>query len=311
MRNEVLLSVKNLKVSYLTRSGLIKALHGVSFEVKRGETLGLTGESGCGKTTTALAILRLLSNAIIEGQVLFKGEDLLKKTEGELRLIRGRGIAMIFQELTGLNPVLKIGDQIREVIKIHRSSLDPEMLLHLLRLPEPRFLLNCYPHQLSSGMRQRVMIALAIASKPELVIADEPTSMLDATVQLQILNLLKQLKKELELSMLLISHDLNMLMQICDKIAFMHVGKLIELCYIDEEKLHPYVRFLLNISSSNLEEISSSDLIGDINNKLQGTSKGCFYQKLCKYAKPICYVYEPEFREVKPGHFLSCHAKGY
>ncbi|MEM2934006.1 MAG: ABC transporter ATP-binding protein [Methanocellales archaeon] len=296
--NEVLLSVKNLRVSYFTRSGIIKAVDGVSFEVKKGETLGLTGESGCGKTTTALAILKLLANAVIEGEVLFNGEDLLRKTEKELRLIRGREISMIFQESTGLNPVLKIGDQIREVIKTPESSLDPIKLLRLVELPEPKILLNCYPHQLSSGMRQRVMIALAIASKPELVIADEPTSMLDATIQLQILNLLKRLKRELKLAMLLISHDLNILKQICDNIAFMHAGKLIELYPTFEKPLHPHIRALPGISSSSLE-------IEDIS-----PPRGCFYQKRCKYAELTCYVNEPEFREVKPGHFLSCHVRG-
>ncbi len=297
--NEVLLSVKNLRVRYLTRDSIVKAVDGVSFEVKKGETLGLTGESGCGKTTTALAILKLLTNAIIEGEVLFNGVDLLRKTEKELRLIRGREISMIFQESTGLNPVLKIGEQIREVIEVHKSSMHPEELLSLVELPEPKILLNCYPHQLSSGMRQRVMIALAIASKPKLVIADEPTAMLDATIQLQILNLLKHLRKELELAMLFISHDLNILTQICDRIAVMYAGKLIELYQANAEPFHPYTRFLLGISSS-FETEEASPL-----------SRGCFFQKQCKYARPVCYVDEPEFQEVEPEHFLSCHIRSW
>jgi peptide/nickel transport system ATP-binding protein len=293
--NEVLLSVKNLRVRYLTRKNIIKAVDGVSFEIKRGETLGLTGESGCGKTSTALAILKLLTNAIIEGEVLFNGMDLLNKTERELQMIRGREISMIFQESTYLNPVLKIGDQINEVIEVHRSSLTPEKLLSMVGLPEPEILLNCYPHQLSSGMRQRLMIALAIASKPKLVIADEPTSMLDATIQLQILNLLKQLKRELKITMLFISHDLNILKQICDSIAVMYAGKIVELYPVNAMPLHPYTRALLEGCELDLSPSPSA--------------KGCFFQRQCSYAKLVCHIAEPQMREVNAEHFISCHLR--
>ncbi len=300
-----MLKVSNLNVQYCTRKGMIKAVKGASFEIKRGETLGLIGESGCGKTTLALSILKLLREARIEGQVLFKGEDLLRKSGKEMGNIRGRKISMIFQESTGLNPVLRIGDQLREVIETHRSSIDAILLIKKVGIPEPEILLKCYPHELSSGMRQRAMIAIALASKPELMIADEPTSMLDATIQIQILELLDQLKKELKLSMLLISHDIDMITQMSDRIAVMYAGMILELFRADSTPMHPYTRALLEIFS----ESRGKQIEGAIEPAIDPASppRGCPYHPRCEYAKQICTVKEPAAKEVYSGHYLSCH----
>ena len=302
--DEALLSIRDLKVQYLTRVGAIKAIEGVSFDIKKGETLGLIGESGCGKTTTALAILRLLKNAKIEGEVLFNGENLLRKPKGELRRIRGKEISMIFQESTGLNPVLRIGDQLREVIEVHHSSMDAEELLSIVGLSEPEMLLKCYPHELSSGMRQRVMIAMAIASRPKLVIADEPTSMLDATIQIHILNLLEQLKKELKLSMLFISHDIGAVGSICDSIAVMYAGRVVELCKVEAAPAHPYTLALLEIFSKQEKQIEGDPV------DPASPPDGCPFHPRCKYAEEVCKTEVPEIEDVKEGHYLRCHLRG-
>lgn len=297
-----MLQVRNLKVQYFTRKRLIKAVDGVSFEIKKGETLGIIGESGCGKTTAALAILRLLRDAKIEGEVLFKGENLLKKSEKEMREIRGKKISMIFQESTGLNPVLRIGDQLHEVLEAHRSSIDAADLLDKVGISEPEIMLKCHPHELSSGMRQRVMIAIAIASKPELVIADEPTSMLDATIQIQILDLLDQLKKELTL--LLISHDIDIIMRMSDSTAVMYAGRLVELYKTGSTPMHPYTRALLEIFSGG-----GSKQIGGTPDPAKPPG-GCPYHPRCEYARQICAVDMPATKEVYSGHYLSCHFWG-
>lgn len=233
----MLLRVKDLMSYFFTEEGVIKAVDGVSFDLDEGETLGIVGETGCGKTVTALSIMRLLPSPgrIIGGEVLFKGEALLKKSEDEIRRIRGREISMIFQDpLTSFNPVFKIGDQIAEILQVHmgldkRDALEKARdMLELVKIPRAGEVLHQHPHELSGGMRQRAMIAMALACKPDLIIADEPTTALDVTIQAQILELLKELIRDFRVSVLLITHNLGVVAEICDRVAVMHKGKILE-----------------------------------------------------------------------------------
>ncbi|HNR65521.1 MAG TPA: ABC transporter ATP-binding protein, partial [Atribacterota bacterium] len=232
-----ILQVKNLKTYFFTEDGVAKAVDGVDFEIYQGETLGLVGESGCGKSVTAFSILRLLDypGKTVEGQIIFKGADLLKKSDNEMRKIRGKEIAMIFQEpMTSLNPVFTIGYQISEALKIHlkMSNREAKMksieLLEKVGIPIPKQRFDEYPHQLSGGMRQRAMIAMALSCNPILLIADEPTTSLDVTIQAQILDLMKNLLKQFNSSLIMITHDLGVIAEIADRIAVMYAGKIVE-----------------------------------------------------------------------------------
>ncbi len=231
-----LLKINNLKTYFYLNQQIVKAVDGVNLEINQGETLALVGESGCGKSVTALSITKLIypPGKIIEGEIIFEGRDILKLDEENLRLIRGAKISYIFQDpLTSLNPIFSVGEQMVETVKLHQNknySLAREEAINLLKqvgLPSPQEIFNNYPHQLSGGMNQRVMMAMAISSRPQLLIADEPTTALDVTIQVQILELLKELKEKINLSILLISHDLNMVKNIADKIAVMYSGKIV------------------------------------------------------------------------------------
>jgi len=315
-----LLEVRDLKTYFFTTKGPVKAVDGVSFEVGRAEALGLAGESGCGKTTAALSILRLLQSPgrTIEGKVIFEGEDLLEKSEEEMQAIRWKKISIIFQgAMNALNPVFKIGEQIAEGITVHENVSEntaekrAEKLLELVGLDKSRF--NNYPHELSGGMRQRAMIAMALACNPDLVIADEPATALDVIVQAQVLKLMKDLQKRLKLSMILITHDLSMIAETCNKIAIMYAGKIAEYAQaisLFKNPMHPYTQGLLKA----FPDVRSrggmlSSIPGDPPDLLNPPS-GCGFHPRCLYAKVICSKKEPELREVEKRHYTACHLTG-
>src|SRR5512139_563167 len=254
-----LLDIQGLKTYFFTRKGIVKAVDGVDLSLNEGETLGLVGESGCGKTVTALSIMRLISEPIgriTEGSINFEGRDLVKATESEMRTIRGNRISMIFQErMTSLNPVLKVGDQISEAIQLHQEVSKKEAwdrsveMLRVVGIPSPESRVNEYPHQMSGGMRQRVMIAIALSCHPRLMIADEPTTALDVTIQAQILDLMNQLKEETGASILFITHDLGVIAEMVQKVAVMYAGRIVEGADVDtlfSDPKHPYTIGLLN-----------------------------------------------------------------
>jgi len=312
-----LLSIRNLKTYFFTEEGVVKAVDGIRLEIGKEEAVGLVGESGCGKTVTALSIMRLIPNPgrIVDGEIIFDGEDLLKKTENEMRKIRGNKISMVFQDpMTSLNPVFTIGDQIAEAIELHRKLSKQEAIketiriLELVGIPEPSSRVKEYPHQFSGGMRQRVMIAMAISTNPSLLIADEPTTALDVMTQAQILELLCRLKKEFKLSVLLITHNLGVAAEFCDRIAVMYAGKIVESAdtkTLFEKPKHPYTQALL-------KAIIKADSRNDLET-IQGSSPnplnmptGCRFHPRCPYAKEICSRREPETIEVTSGHYVKC-----
>lgn len=315
---ETLLEVSNLKVNFNTAAGIVKAVDGVSFTVDRGETLGLVGESGCGKSVTALSLLRLIPNPpgeIRDGKVLWEGRDLLKLPLPELIGIRGREIGIIFQEpLTSFNPVQPIGSQISEVLKIH-TELSPieirERVLEMLSrvgFSDPQRSYEAYPHELSGGMRQRAMIAMALICRPRMVIADEPTTALDVTIQAQILDLLFELQTEIKMSVLLITHNLGIVAGNAQKVAVMYAGKIVETAPVREvfkNPLHPYTAGLLaSIPKINQQEPLVA-IPGMIPDPLQ-LPQGCHFEPRCPKALDRCRSEYPLEQEVTPGHRVRC-----
>ncbi|MGI6075846.1 MAG: ABC transporter ATP-binding protein [Pyramidobacter sp.] len=316
--SEHLLEVKNLHIHYATDEGVVKALNGASIAIDEGKTLGLVGETGAGKTTLARGILRLVPNPpgkIIGGEVLFDGRDLLKISEEEMRTVRGRDISMIFQDpMTSLNPVLTVGDQILEVIVTHNRTLShdeakrkAEEMLEMVGIPRKRY--GAYPHQFSGGMKQRVVIAIALACKPRLLIADEPTTALDVTIQAQILEMIHQLKKQNNTSMLLITHDLGVVAQNCDDVAIVYTGEIVEVGNIKDvyhEKLHPYTQGLFG----SIPSLSSKERrLHAIDGMMPDPTKlpeGCKFYERCPFAEERCRRELPELMEFKPGHKVRC-----
>ena len=313
-----LLAVRDLVVNFATSRGHVRALAGVSFDLQAGETLGLVGESGCGKTVTAMAVLRLLPHpqAAVAGSVYFQGEDLLHRPEEQLRRIRGNRIAMVFQEpMTALNPVLTIGEQVAEVLRLHRGLKNDAALqeaaaaLSRVGLAEPKQRLRQYPHQLSGGLRQRVLMAMALACGPQLLIADEPTTALDVTIQAQILALLKQLKAELGLSVLFITHNLGIVAQTADRVAVMYAGLIVEQAATGElfaRPSHPYTRGLL----SSVPRLDFRRPPGALLEAVKGhlpeePPPGCLFQDRCPEARGQCGQ-PPPWLEVAPEHFVRC-----
>lgn len=303
---ENILEVKDLRTSFFTESGEVKAVDGVSFSVPAGKTLGIVGESGSGKSITSLSILRLIQSPgkIVGGEILFDGKDLLKLSEKEMRKIRGNEISMIFQEpMTSLNPVFTIGDQISEVYRIHQNLSKKEAreksieMLKLVGIPSPEKRIDQYPHELSGGMRQRVMIAMALACNPKLLIADEPTTALDVTIQAQILALIKELQQKLHMSVIFITHDLGVVAETCDYVAVMYCGKVVE--YADVKTLfknpqHPYTVGLLN--SLPRHDIDQDELIaikGNVPSPFEMPA-GCAFAPRCPHASAICNTKEPK-----------------
>jgi len=313
-----LLEVDSLKVYFSTIRGYVRAVDGVSFEIGKGEAFGLAGESGCGKTTTALSILRLLpSNGEIKGgKILFDGMDIVKLDEETLRKeIRWKRISIVFQgAMNALNPVFTIGDQIVEAILAHENVTKAKALSRTKKLLKlvglSPMLVKRYPHELSGGMKQRVMIAMALACNPDLVIADEPTTALDVIVQAQILNLLKDLRKKLNLSVILISHDLSIIAELCDKVAIMYAGKIVEIgtvYQIFKNPKHPYTRGLIQSFPNIRAPKSEFKSIPGAPPNLLHPPPGCRFHPRCPYTKQICREEEPEMVEVEPGHFVACH----
>jgi oligopeptide/dipeptide ABC transporter ATP-binding protein len=315
---KLLLEVKNLKTYFFTEDGIVKAVDGVDFEVYKGETLGIVGESACGKSVTAFSIMRLLDypGKTVGGEVIFKGKNLLKKTEDEVRRIRGKEIAMIFQEpMTALNPVLTVGFQIAEALMMHFKISKKEALkksIELLKkvgIPIPEQRVNEYPHQLSGGMRQRAMIAMAMSCDPVLLIADEPTTALDVTIQAQILDLMKSLLREFNGSLIMITHDLGVIAEIADRIAVMYAGKVVE--YADKKTifhnpLHPYTFGLLTSIPRLDVEIKRLNVIpGIVPNPLHFPT-GCKFNPRCRFATNKCREEEPTLIKVEEGHLVSC-----
>lgn len=314
-----LLEVKDLKTYFYTDDGVVKAVDGVDFSVESGKTIGIVGESGCGKSITAMSILRLIPDPpgkIVNGEVVFDGEDLTKVTDKRIREIRGNDISMIFQEpMTSLNPVFTIGFQIGEVLMLHQKLTEEEAtqraieMIKLVGIPNAERIVNEYPHQLSGGMRQRVMIAMALACQPKLLIADEPTTALDVTIQAQILEIMNGLKSKLNTSIMLITHDLGVIAEMADHVIVMYSGKVVEDAPIIElfkNPRHPYTIGLMSSIPSLIKEGQRLETIpGAVPNPLF-LPKGCYFHPRCKYATDECKKAQPELREIAPGHKAAC-----
>lgn len=319
-----LLQVKNLKTYFFTKSGVVKAVDGVNFSVQKGQTLGIVGESGSGKTITVMSIMRLIPQPpgkIVAGEVIFEGADLLKKSEKEMRQIRGNDISMIFQDpMTSLNPVMTVGQQIMEAILFHRDvdkRTAREMAVAVLGkvgIPEPEQRVDEYPHQFSGGMRQRAMIAMAVACNPKLLIADEPTTALDVTIQAQILDLLRELQQDYGTSVIMITHDLGVVAEVCHEVLVMYAGNPVEKTSVERifgEPKHPYTLGLLR-SLPKLEETGRERLIPIKGNPpdLHNLPAGCNFAQRCDSSRSICFNQKPTLQEIEPGHWVSCHLYG-
>lgn len=320
---EELLRVEDLKTYFLTYEGTIKAVDGVSFTINKGETLGLVGESGCGKSVTALSIMRLIQSPpgkIIDGKIFFKGKNLLDLSEKEMRKIRGCNISMIFQEpMTSLDPMFTIGSEIIEVLKLHQNLKKHEAKkkaiesLLAVRFPDPEKRIDDYPHELSGGMRQRVMIAMALSCNPALLIADEPTTALDVTIQSQILKLIDDLRKEFNTSVLLITHDLGVIAKTCDNVALMYAGYIVESTDVYtffREPLHPYAKGLMKSIPRLDSEIKKLEIIKGLVPNLLDLPSGCPFHPRCDFCFELCTKKMPELINVGKNHLVRCHLVG-
>jgi oligopeptide/dipeptide ABC transporter ATP-binding protein len=313
-----LLSVEGLQTHFETGQGVLRAVDGVSFSIERGEVLGLVGESGCGKSVTSLSIMRLVPppGRVAAGRVLFEGEDLLAKDAEAMRRVRGARIAMVFQEpMTSLNPVFSIGDQIASAILAHSSAGRREAwtrtveMLDLVQIPSARQRVRDFPHQLSGGLRQRAMIAMALASGPALLIADEPTTALDVTIQAQILDLLRRLQAERGMAVLLITHDLGVVAELCHRVAVIYGGRIVEMAPVTSlfaRPLHPYTRGLLQCLPHPSRFGQPLASIEGVPPDLRQRSAGCRFAPRCSYAVAACRRDEPTLEEREPGHFVAC-----
>ncbi len=314
------LQIKSLRTCFKTPSGIVKAVDGVSLDIKDGEVMGIVGESGCGKSVLALSVLRLLPEPpafFAGGEIFFKGRNLLEFNPEEIRKIRGDRISMIFQEpMTALNPVYTVGNQLSEVYRVHRNMTCKKALeesveiLERVGIPTPRTRLGEYPHELSGGLRQRVMIAMALACRPELLIADEPTTALDVTIQAQILDLILRMRDEFESAIIMITHDLGVIAETTDRVMVMYTGKAMETAStmdLFQKPLHPYTRGLLraipSAVSSHREELY--EIQGTVPSLLS-LPRGCRFNTRCPIAGDICRQKEPELCEVESGHSVAC-----
>jgi len=315
-----LLQLDNLRTWFSTLAGTVRSVDGVSLTVNAGETLGVVGESGCGKSVTALSILRLVPTPPGRhmGAVRYRGTDLLQLSEREMRQIRGNRISMIFQEpMTSLNPVLTVGRQIAETVQLHQKASRAQALeravemLRLVQIPEPERRVNEYPHQLSGGMRQRVMIALALACNPEVLIADEPTTALDVTIQAQILDLMKRLQKELGMAVVMITHDLGVVAESCDRVVVMYAGRKVEeASVIDlfDRPLHPYTRALMaSMPSMNTHTRRLAEIPGMVPSP-QELGTGCSFAARCPWVHERCRQESPGLSQQGAGHTVACFA---
>jgi oligopeptide/dipeptide ABC transporter ATP-binding protein len=316
-----LIQVKNLQTSFFTPEGEVRAIDGVSFEIEEGKTLGLVGESGCGKSVTSLSIMRLIPSPpgrIVGGEILYRGRDLLKLGKEEMRKIRGNEISMIFQEpMTSLNPVFTVGNQIGEAIRLHQGLGHRETrkktieMLRLVKIADPESRVDAYPHQLSGGMRQRVMIAMALSCNPSLLIADEPTTALDVTIQAQILELMKELQERIRMALLLITHDLGVVAEQADHVAIMYAGKIVEranTAAIFDRPLHPYTVGLLNsLPGTGAKKKKRLNAIPGVVPSPLDLPSGCRFRDRCPKAAGLCADEEPELIEIEPGHRVACY----
>ena len=315
-----LLEIDSLRTWFDTLSGTVRAVDGVSFTVQAGQTLGVVGESGCGKSVTALSILRLLPTPPARhlGAIRYRGSNLLALSEREMRQIRGNRISMIFQEpMTSLNPVLTVGRQIAETVLVHQEVNRAEAMqravemLRLVQIPEPERRAREYPHQLSGGMRQRVMIALALACNPELLIADEPTTALDVTIQAQILDLIKRLQKELGMGVMLITHDLGVVAESCDRVVVMYAGRKVEessVLALFSQPLHPYTRALMaSMPAMNSQLKRLTEIPGMVPSPHE-LGRGCAFAARCQYAQQRCVDENPPLTSQGEDHVVACFA---
>ena len=315
--NDNILEIKDLAIHFYTEDGDVAAVNGIDLALRHGDTLGLVGETGAGKTTTAKGILRLIPSPpgkIVSGKVLFDGENLLEKTEKEMQKIRGGKISMIFQDpMTALNPVLRVDDQIAEVIRLHSSCSKSEALKGALEMLEkvgiPASRGRDYPHQFSGGMKQRVVIAMALACNPKLLLADEPTTALDVTIQAQVLDMMKTLKDEFGTSMILITHDLGVVAETFDKVAVMYAGEIVEfgsLEHIFDETAHPYTKGLFHsLPSLDRKERRLKPIAGLMPDPAR-LPEGCKFHPRCPFAEERCRTVNPKAAEISPGHFVKC-----
>ena len=316
---DTILEVNKLQTHFFTDKGTVKAVDGVSFSINKGETLGVVGESGSGKSVTAASIMQLIPDPpgkVVGGEINFKGENLLEKPMKEIRKIRGNEISMIFQEpMTSLNPVYTVGDQIAEAIQLHQG-LDKEkalekatVMLEKVGIPSPEERVNEHPHQLSGGMRQRVMIAMALSCNPELLIADEPTTALDVTIQAQILELMRDLRDEFNTAIMLITHDLGVIAEVADKVAVMYGGRVVESADVKtlfKNPQHPYTGGLINsIPKVEADEARLKPIQGIVPDSLNFPA-GCKFSNRCDYATEKCINHEPQLEEIEDNHVVRC-----
>ncbi len=318
MSESSLLSINDLKTYFFTAEGVVKAVDGVHLEISKEEVLGLVGESGCGKSTVALSIMRLIRppGKIVGGEIWFEGEDLLRKSERDMRKTRGGSISMIFQNpMSSMNPVFTVGSQIAEAIKLHQNVQRQQIkekvveILHKVGIPDPSKRMEDYPHEYSGGMCQRAMTAMSLSCNPKLLIADEPTTNLDVTIQAQILELMKKLRKDFGASILLIGHNLGVISELCDKVAVMYAGKVVEysdLTAIFEKPKHPYTQALLESIPRLDVETERLRIIPGTVPRLINPPPGCRFHPRCEHAKEICSKQEPLLAEIGQGHSVAC-----
>jgi peptide/nickel transport system ATP-binding protein len=320
---ERLLDVKGLKTYFFTDEGVVRAVDGIDFYINKGETLGIVGESGCGKSVTALSIMRLIAQPpgrIVEGTIHYNGRNLLDLSNSEMRKIRGKEISMIFQEpMTSLNPVFTVGEQIAEAIRLHeklgrRDAMDKTVeMLKLVHIPNAERRVKEYPHQLSGGMRQRIMIAMALSCNPNLLIADEPTTALDVTIQAQILELLNELKAKLNMAVLLITHDMGVIAETAQRVVVMYAAQVVEEATVGElfkEPLHPYTQGLLRsiprIDLAATQRTRLETIPGTVPTLRGEIKPACRFAPRCQFAKPTHFENTPPLKEVRPGHKVAC-----
>lgn len=312
-----LLEIKDLQIDFVSHDATVRAVDGVSFSIAAGETLCLVGESGCGKSATALSIARLLPSPPAKyssGEILLEGQDVLKASQRELQKIRGSVVSYVFQDASvSLNPVFQIGTQIKETLKLHRPEIanDSEVirLIKLVGIPASESRLKNYPHEMSGGMQQRVMIAMALASQPKLLIADEPTTALDVTIQAQILDLLNELKQRLGMSLLLITHNLGIVSEIADRVAVMYAGQIVEMAPAGDllkKPLHPYTRALMNSVPKLGANVNRLTAIPGTVPRPGNVPQGCRFYPRCPTARPECATTKPELVQVEPNRWLRC-----